>query len=254
MERRLWTREELILALSVYFQLPFGRLNRTTPEVKELAKLINRSTNSVALRLVNFAACDPVIIESGRTGMTGGLSTCLPIWNEYSNQKDKLFFEAQQIKAKKHNNTVENELNITEQELQGVDRLAYVKQRVNQQAFRSMILNIYERRCAITGINISDMLVASHIIPWAENQKERLNPENGLCLSALYDKSFDKGYISIDNNYRVLISEKLKQYHNEPFYAKHFAAIEGMEIHLPEYHKPNKVFLEWHRDMVFDKQ
>ena len=87
MERRLWTREELILALSVYYQLPFGRLNRTTPEVKELAKLINRSANSVALRLVNYAACDPVIIGSGRTGMTGGLSTCLPIWNEYSNQE-----------------------------------------------------------------------------------------------------------------------------------------------------------------------
>ena len=40
MERRLWTREELILTLSVYFQLPFGRLNRTTPEVKELADVL----------------------------------------------------------------------------------------------------------------------------------------------------------------------------------------------------------------------
>lgn len=253
MERRHWAKEELILALSVYFQLPFGRLNRTTPEVKELAKLINRSANSVALRLVNFAACDPVIIESGRTGMKGGLSTCLPIWNEYSDQKDKLFFEAERIKAAKHNNTVETELNITEQELQGVDRLAYVKQRVNQRAFRSMILNIYERRCAITGINIPDLLVASHIIPWSENHKERLNPENGMCLSALYDKAFDKGFISFNNHYQVIIADKLKVFHTEPFYEKHFKAIEGTEIYLPEYHRPNKEFLEWHRDMIFNK-
>ena len=253
MERRLWTRDELVLALSVYFQLPFGRLSSTTPEVLELAALIGRTANSVALRLVNFAACDPVIIESGRKGMPGGVSVCKPIWDEYFNQKDKLFFEAQKIKAKKHNNTVENELNITEQELHGVDRLAYVKQRVNQQAFRSMILNFYERRCAITGINISDMLVASHIIPWAENQKERLNPENGLCLSALYDKSFDKGFISFDNNYCVIFADKLKAYKNEPFYGKHFAPIEGKTIFLPEYHRPNKQFLEWHRDVIFNK-
>ena len=116
-----------------------------------------------------------------------------------------------------------------------------------------MILNIYDRSCAITGINVPDLLVASHIIPWSENKEERLNPENGLCLSSLYDKAFDKGYISIDNHYRVILADKIKQYHNEPFFGKHFASVEGMVIHLPEYHKPNKEFLEWHRDMVFNK-
>ena len=65
MPRRLWTRDEMILTLALYFQLPFGRLNHTTAEVKELAKLMNRTENAVALRLVNFAACDPYITESG---------------------------------------------------------------------------------------------------------------------------------------------------------------------------------------------
>ena len=72
-KQKKWTREELILALSVYFQLPFGRLNHTTPEVKELAKILGRSDNSAALRLSNFAACDPYIINSGRTGMRAGI-------------------------------------------------------------------------------------------------------------------------------------------------------------------------------------
>jgi putative restriction endonuclease len=49
MAKRLWTRDELILTLSVYFQLPFGRLNHATPEVKELARLIGRTENSAAL-------------------------------------------------------------------------------------------------------------------------------------------------------------------------------------------------------------
>ena len=88
---------------------------------------------------------------------------------------------------------------------------------------------------------------------WAENKEERLNPENGLCLSSLYDKAFDRGYISLDNQYRVIIAEKLKLYHREPYYEKHFASIEGTTIHLPEYHRPNKTFLEWHRDTIFNQ-
>ena len=243
----------MVLALDLYYRLPFGRLVRTTPEVIELANLIRRSNNAVALRLVNYAACDPAIIESGRTGMVGGVTICKPVWDEYAGQKERLFYEAEHIKARLKNSTVEKLLHIDEKDIQGLDKQAYVKLRVNQQAFRSMILNIYDRSCAITGINVPDLLVASHIIPWSENKEERLNPENGLCLSSLYDKAFDKGYISIDNHYRVILADKIKQYHNEPFFGKHFASVEGMVIHLPEYHKPNKEFLEWHREMVFNK-
>lgn len=253
MSNKKWTREELILALDLYFRLPFGRLNRSTPEVIELANLIGRTNNSVALRLVNFAACDPVIINSGRTGMPGGLSICKPIWDEYAGRKEELFYDAQQIKANLLHSSIEDLIGITEKDLVGKDKKAFVKQRVNQDAFRSMILNLYEKRCALTGINIPTLLVASHIIPWAVNQQERLNPENGLCLSALYDKAFDKGFISFDDQYRVILSEKLKLYQAEPYYGKHFASIEGQTIALPEYHRPNKEFLEWHRDCVFNK-
>ena len=174
MSNNKWTREELILALDLYFRLPFGRLNRSTPEVIELANLIKRTNNSVALRLVNFAACDPVIINSGRTGMPGGLSICKPIWDEYIGRKEELFYDAQQIKANLLHSSIENLVGITENDLVGKDKKAFVKQRVNQDAFRSMILNLYEKRCALTGINIPALLVASHIIPWAVNQKERL--------------------------------------------------------------------------------
>lgn len=69
MPRNLWTREELVVTLALYFQLPFGRLNYATKEVIDLANILGRTSNSVALRLSNFAACDPYIINSGRHGM-----------------------------------------------------------------------------------------------------------------------------------------------------------------------------------------
>ena len=76
MSRQLWSHDELVLTLALYFQLPFGRLNHATPEVRDLGRLTGRGENSVALRLVNFAACDPYILGTGRHGMSSGVKVC----------------------------------------------------------------------------------------------------------------------------------------------------------------------------------
>ena len=252
-QKQAWTREELILTLSVYFQLPFGRLNRTTREVKELAQLIGRSDNSAALRLVNFAACDPYIIESGRHCMTSGIGVCKPIWDEFVNDKERLFDEAQRIKATLLNMSIEETLNITEKDLEGKDKTVVIKQRVNQKVFRTMVLSNYEERCAITGINIPELLVAGHIIPWADSTpRQKLDPENGICFSALYDKAFDKGLMTISpDDYTIQLSSALHEYKSQDFFDKHFGCLSGKPITMPIEHKPNRDFLAYHRDCVF---
>ena len=253
MPRRLWTRDELILTLSLYFQLPFGRLNHTTPEVKELARIINRTDNSAALRLVNFAACDPYIINSGRKGMTSGIGICKPVWDEFVDDRERLFSEAQRIKADLLHRPIEETLEITEEDLEGKERTAVIKQRVNQNVFRSMILNNYEMRCAITGICIPELLIASHIIPWKDSSpKQKLNPENGICLSALYDKAFDKGLITISpDDYTVHLSSALLEFESRGFFEQHFGSINNKRIFLPIEHSPDRDFLAYHRDRVF---
>ena len=252
---KLWTRDELILTLSLYFQLPFGRLNHTTPEVRALARLLGRTENSAAIRLVNFAACDPYIINSGRKGMTAGKKVCLPIWDEFADDKERLFSEAQRIKAALLHKPIEETLNITEKDLEGKERAAVIKQRVNQSVFRSMILSNYEDRCAISGINIPELLVAGHIIPWADSTpQQRLNPENGICLSALYDKAFDKGLITISpDDYTSRLSSALREYETQEYFDKHFGYISGMKMIMPIEHKPNRDFLAYHRDNIFQQ-
>lgn len=251
MPRRLWTREELVITLALYFQLPFGRLNHTTREVIDLAESIGRTANSVALRLSNFAACDPYIINSGRHGMVGGLSVCLPIWKEYENNHEKLFLDAEMYLAKMNNETIEAHLRLSERDFIGKERLSVIKQRVNQDAFRAMILNNYDYRCAITGMDVQSLLVASHIIPWAVCESERLNPENGICLSPLYDKAFDKGLIGIQPDYEIVISKELKEHSKEEFYISSFAPIEHKKLFLPEEHQPKPAFLKFHYDNIF---
>lgn len=250
--RNKWTREELILTLSVYFQLTFGRLNRNTPEVKELAKLIGRTDNSAALRLVNFAACDPYIIESGRTGMSAGKRVCMPIWQEYAFDKERLFQEAAEIKAKFQNQTLEQSLSLIPTDFVGHERESVIRQRVDQNVFRNMILNNYNNRCAITGINDERLLIASHIIPWAVNRETRLNPENGICLSPMYDRAFDKGLISImPDDFTVTISPSLKSTLAKQKYDDYFGIVEHKKILLPEEHIPNVDFLKYHLENIF---
>lgn len=251
MPRNLWTDDEMILALDLYFKLPFGRLNSTTPEVKKLAELIGRTNNSVALRLVNYAACDPYIRETGRTGMTSGMDKCMPYWNHFANNKEELFLRAEEIKAKLTKKPIEQILSLTPTDFVGKERETVIRQRVNQSSFRSMILANYNEKCAITGICIPQLLVASHIIPWADSESERLNPENGICLSPLYDKAFDRGLIGIRTDYTIVISNELKEFHKKEFYSSFFAPIENNTITLPEEHAPNKLFLEYHLEHIF---
>lgn len=137
---------------------------------------------------------------------------------------------------------------------EGEDKISQAKRRKGQDYFRRMILVNYGSRCALTGIDIPQLLIASHIIPWEDktHKKERLNPCNGICLSALYDKAFDKGLITISpDDYTVLLSSALREYETQEYYAKHFGSISGKQITMPTEYKPNCDFLAYHRDRIF---
>jgi putative restriction endonuclease len=149
--------------------------------------------------------------------------------------------------------TFPEERNRIQEDLKGETKIREVKTRVNQSVFRLMVLANYNRQCAITGIDIPDLLFASHIIPWATNEQERLNPENGICLSALYDKAFDKGLIGFNKNFEVIFSADLKKNTDKDYFVKYFAPIEKIKLQMPQKYLPKQEFLEWHLDTIFEK-
>lgn len=257
--KRLWTREEYILALNLYYKLPFGKLHHTNKDVIALAEILNRSANSVAMRLSNFAACDPYILSTGRHGLDSGVKTCKPYWDEFNNDKESLLAESERILANYQGTTIEDKYeyivnDATKLGLTGQSKQRYVNTRVNQHVFRDMILTNYNTQCAITGINDSRLLIASHIIPWSDNVETRLNPENGICLSALYDKAFDKGLITIrPDDYTVMLSPSLRDTLTHDTFTEHFGKVENKKIILPEEHKPNNIFLQYHAENIFVK-
>ncbi len=254
MERRLWTREELILALNLYLKLPFGKLHHGTPEIIHLGKILDRTPNSIAMRLSNFASVDPFHKDRGIKGLTGGLKQVEPIWDEFISNKDELLFESERILASLEHKTLETkfaEILSGTENLKGETKVREVKTRINQNAFRQIVLANYSSKCAITGIDIPELLIASHIIPWSQNEQERLNPENGICFSPLYDKAFDKGLIGVSKNYEILISVEIKSKANKAYYPNQFGKLNGLKLQLPQKYLPKKEFLEFHLETIF---
>jgi putative restriction endonuclease len=254
MEKRFWSREELLLALNLYFKLPFGKMHSRTLEVIYLAKLMNRTPSSIAMRLVNFASVDPFHQNRGIKGLAGGKKQVEPIWQEFLANKEEILFESEILLVEKESNSINKKYEIIlygTENLVGESKVREVKTRVNQNIFRQIVLANYSGKCAFSGIDIPDLLVASHIIPWSKNEKERLNPENGICLSSLYDKAFDKGLIGLKLDYSIIFSERLKQNMSKIYFNQYFSHLDKKVISLPEKYFPNKAFLEFHLDSIF---
>lgn len=137
---------------------------------------------------------------------------------------------------------------------EGEDVASESKRRKGQDYFRRMILANYNCCCALTGIDMPQLLLASHIIPWRDrsHKQDRLNPENGICLSALYDKAFDKGLITFSpDDYTVCLSSALRENETKDYYDQHFGCVVGKKLIMPKEFKPNRDFLAYHREKVF---
>lgn len=246
---KLWTREELLIAFTLYSQIPFGKLHSRNPEIIRYAKLIGRTPSALAMKLVNLASLDPYIIESGRSGLKGASNADRELWKEMSQDMD-LFNKQCQTAMEHLEKPAAPEFDEEPKDFSGRDKLSTVKTRVDQNLFRKNVLEAYEYRCCITGLEEPALLVASHIRPWSHSIEQRLNPSNGLCLSSLHDKAFDRGLITFDEDLKLVLSNKIKQLKSS-IYVENFEKYEGEIISTPINHSPDKAHLAFHRENIF---
>ena len=245
-----WSRPQTLAALHVYFQLPFGQLHSKNPRIAQLASWIGRTPGAVALKLVNFASLDPQVRMSGRRGMGHASHLDEAVWAELNTEWDTVATEAAQCfdeygqaQGVLPGSDVLDEV---PEFVEGKSTLAIVKVRVNQERFRRAILASYNARCCISGLTDSRLLIASHIVPWSMDTRNRLNPQNGLCLSALHDKAYDLGLITVLPDFTVRVSRQLLDASSDGFAQEAIAAFNGRRITMPDRLGPNPAFLESH--------
>lgn len=124
-----------------------------------------------------------------------------------------------------------------------------VRQRVNQGFFRRAVLSSYDGACCLTGLAAPELLVGSHIVPWAADAGNRTNPRNGLCLNVLHDKAFDRGLIAVDADFRVVVSPRVRKLGMAG--ARAVLEVEGAALRMPRRFLPDPALLAWHREHVF---
>lgn len=252
-----WTDDQLKLVFYLYCQLPFGKLHRRNREVIRLAELIGRTPSAVAMKLCNFASLDPAITETGRTGLGNASTRDRKVWADFHADWEGLALEVQRLRASLGNGgVVEPGLDSPPDEFEGLSdfsgetRRVFSEQRIKQNFFRRAVLSGYRERCCMSGLTEPRLLVASHIVPWSRDKANRLNPSNGLCLSAIHDRAFDKGLITLSDDYRVILSKELRE-RKEAFVEQIFVPLDGRRIELPERFWPGKEFVSQHRATVF---
>lgn len=245
-----WSRSETLAALHVYFQLPFGQLHHNHPQIKQLAAWISRTPSSVALKLVNLASLDPQIVASGRKGMGNVSALDREVWHELLTNWDLVALEAAAgYERLATMNGFPPDIDVLE-ELQmfdeGKTRLATLEVRVNQARFRKAVLAGYNATCCISGLRHEQLVIASHIVPWSQDKGNRLNPQNGLCLSALHDRAYDQGLITVMPNLTVRVSPALRETGCASSLMEFLVLADGQTITRPEKFAPHADFLEWH--------
>ena len=244
-----WTRYEYVLAFHLYNDIPFGTIHTGNPRLQELAALLGRSVNSVSLKLVNIARFDPVHQARGVKGMSHGAKGDAAIWQEFASDPEALALESERLLAMRLGQSLEELAEIETNDLPkaGIEREALIKIRVNQSFFRRRILSAYNFRCCVTGLTTKPLLTASHILPWAEDKENRLNPKNGLCLNAVHDRAFDRHLMWIEDGFVIRFAPQLSKITPElTESAEWLTRFEGRKLILPEKFAPAPEFLKRH--------
>lgn len=246
--RSNWTESELIVVLSLYLVTPFGRMHAKNPHVVAISKKINRTPSAVALKLVNFASLDPEHMSRGVRGMQNSSALDRKVWQTYYGKWELL---ANSIDDFDDKIEAIDDGEIKRRTTLPTEASGIRTYRTQQTFFRRCVVSAYDSKCCITGISTTQLLRASHIIPWAISPTDRLNPSNGICLNTLHDAAFDQGLITFDPTLHLKCSRTLHKQMPETIYEQFFARFTDRQIALPERFAPNLDFVRYHREKIF---
>ncbi|MBN3750414.1 HNH endonuclease [Burkholderia sp. Se-20373] len=117
-----------------------------------------------------------------------------------------------------------------------------------QKVFASAVKDNYGHRCAITGIESKDFLVASHIVPWSEDQNIRLDPSNGICLSLIMDRAFERGHLLIEDDLTVRVD--WVRVGGDAVLRRQLEPYDGQKLTSPTTATPRPEYLQRRRTLV----
>lgn len=264
--RQPYLVEEDILIVELYSRTPLSEIRTSNPEIVRLSEFLTehgrpRTPSAIKFKMENLKSVDKSYLDGGRRkGMENISRQSGQVWNRfYECGFADLDAEAERARRNIESNTFGTvsfgEYFIDDPKLDGKTAERAVEVRLNQDVFRSRVLASYENRCCVTGLGIPALLRASHIKPWRDCEGDlswqRMDVRNGLCLNALHDLAFDKGYMGIDEDMRVMFSPSIRDRYDEEPLSKLFLPYEGVRIDGIARIPAGEEYLSYHRKMLF---
>lgn len=258
-----WTHDELMLAMNLYCKLPFGQLRHGNPLIIEISRKLGRTPSSLSMKLCNLASLDPYHQARGVKGLQGASRADRAAWEEFTANWEEWGVVSEERLQRLLATPQEGQPSETiatrrpairppaTEPVSPTEKVVSVKARLGQSFFRQSVLASYNGCCCITDNPVPELLVASHILPWGKYPEQRLNPRNGLCLAQTQDAAFDRGLITLDENYRLVLSPYLREFLPNESLARNFLDYEGKQIVMPEKFPPDEEFMRMHREEVF---
>lgn len=246
---RLWTEDEIVLALALYEITPSSKISGKNPAIMRLAQMLGRSSGSVSFKIANLLALD-----KSRTNGPKGFGNCSQLdkevfetyWDSKSGSIDLDALSKKALQICSNNDAMREApelLNITPQgEILGQDVFRLTKHRKNQSYFRTAVLANCNESCVISHCALPSLLEAAHILPWSEAEESRLSVANGIALNPLLHKAYDLDLLGITADGKVIFSEALKA--STDFYSESLQNLDGRCIDFSQLKVPvNQDFL-----------
>lgn len=266
-----WNVNETTLCLGLYYLYSSGTVS-FEEGIKSLGAILNRTRGSVGFKVGNLTNCD-----NPEKGFSHGSKLDEAIFKKYSGNIDILFLDIKKILSLDEYKNCDSSILLSnnpysssdsffdfqEEEIAYVageysssnyyadDKESIVRVREKQWAFRTSLLTNYDKTCCISGIKEPRLLVASHIIPWADNKSKRLDPANGLLLNTMLDRAFDQGMITFHPiDHHLIVSDRIKDKKT----LEYLSSFEGCTLTPPKHLSatPSKENLQYHNDVIFN--
>lgn len=242
-----WSRDEYLVTLDLYLNHPDIVEDQTDPEIQEVASLIGRSPGAVALRLANFRHLDP----SSTEGMSHVSNDSERIWEEYHDKHRELAIEADRARKRLASGTDDSlgrdESARTIDEARTGEATTETSTRLGQADFRQIVLDRYAHQCLLCDVREPGLLIAGHILPWAEFENERGDPENGLVLCYNHHEAFDLGMFTLSHEYECVVRPNFSP--EGTFLNRTIVERDGDPIHFPN-EPPSKEYLKEHNHRI----
>lgn len=243
---KTWTKEDIMVIFNLYCKLPFKENTINNSLIEEYARMLNRSSNSIIMKISDLGKLDPELKRYSNVAEIYGQKLDRDVWNDFNKNPMQFVYNSEKLIARAYGCSVSELEDLDNNLPKGCHPKDPVRRKMGFIFFRKVVLSSYNNTCCISGVRNPLLVEACHITEWDDDENKIVNPRNGLCLNYLMHKAYDRKLVSVSPDYKINISEKMITSAMREDFRTYLKSINGRHIFLPDRFSPSRDLLAMH--------